>query len=127
MTDTDQYGRRTITIDEFHEELIAQGVPSTEDLAFVCPACGTIQSARDLIAAGAGDDFHAVEPFLAFSCSGRGTDAVDCDWTLGGLFQIHTLTVITPDLQRHPRFEPATPEQTQAHAALLEGANGATS
>lgn len=122
---------RKLTVDEFHREMKALGAPSLEDLAFVCPMCGTVQSARDLIAAGAGDDFAAVEKFLAFSCVGRWTgakaprnqpDGGPCNWTLGGLFQTHRLTVVTPDGEQHPRFEPATPEQAKAHAAKRERA-----
>lgn len=114
-----------MTLDEFHAVLKAQGV-LREDLAFVCPMCGTVQSARDLIAAGAGATFDDVERFLAFSCVGRWTGAVSprrqpdghaCDWTLGGFLPLHKLLVVTPDGKEHPRFEPATAEQARAHAA----------
>lgn len=117
---------RVFTVDEFHAELKKQEVPSREDLAFVCPMCRTVQSARDLIAAGAGSTFDGVERFLAFSCVGRWTgaksprpepDGDPCDWTLGGLFTLHEIEVRTPDGERHPRFAPATPKQAQAHAA----------
>ena len=78
-----------------------------------------------LIEAGAGETEDDVEPFVGFSCVGRwtgkgsalGTDAPrgeGCNWTLGGLFQLHKLVVITPDGERHPRFTPATPEEAQA-------------
>jgi hypothetical protein len=45
-----------------------------------------------------------------------------CDWTLGGLIGFSRLIVITPNGGRHPRFEPATPEEAQAHyrASLAE-------
>lgn len=114
-----------MTVSEFHDALKAQGV-GRNDLALVCPMCGTIQSARDLIAAGAGADFDAVEKYLGFSCVGRFTgagsprkepDGAPCNWTLGGLFRTHKLEVITEDGETHPRFHPATPEQAQAHAA----------
>ncbi|MBW3538726.1 MAG: hypothetical protein KY476_00500 [Planctomycetes bacterium] len=117
---------RTITLDEFLSELKAQGVPQ-EHFAFRCPMCGTIQSAVDLIAAGAGADFDAVEKHLGFSCVGRWTgagtpkDTIDgrgCNWTLGGLLQTHKLEVVTPDGKCHPRFEPCTPAQAKAHACL---------
>lgn len=49
---------RTVTLDEFQSALRAQGVSSHEHFAFKCPMCGTVQSARDLIAAGAGKDFE---------------------------------------------------------------------
>ncbi|MBB5885437.1 hypothetical protein DYQ93_11585 [Xanthomonas sp. LMG 8992] len=118
-----------MTLTQFHDALKAQGVPR-DDLALVCPMCGTVQSARDLIAAGAGQDFAAVEKYLGFSCFGRFTnagsprkepDGAPCNWTLGGLFQTHKLEVVTDDGVAHPRFVPATPEQAQAHAARAAG------
>lgn len=118
---------KTITVEKFNDDLKAQGV-AREDLAFVCPLCKTLQSARDLIAAGAGADFESVKTFLGFSCVGRFTgagsprknpDGKPCNWTLGGLFTLHTLEVVTPDGEIHPHFEPATPEQAQQHAKGL--------
>lgn len=115
--------RKTISLDEFQSAIQAQGVP-IEHVAMKCPMCGTIQSATDLIRAGAGADMDAVEKYLGFACIGRFTNAgpfksgssqVGCDWTLGGLFQLHRLEVVTPDGKRHPRFEMASPEVAQAH------------
>jgi hypothetical protein len=118
---------RTISLENFHSELKAQGVKTHLDFAFRCPICKTIQSARDLIKAGAGEDFDRVESVLAFSCVGRWTNAGThkkddppgrgCNWTLGGLFQLHELTVVGEDGKKHPRFELATPDEAQAHAA----------
>ena len=114
---------RTITLDQYHAELMAQGVPSRDDIALVCPMCGTVQSAKDLIEAGAGDSFEGVEKYLGFSCVGRWTgagsprkapDGRPCNWTLGGLFTLHKLAVMTPDGKSHPRFEPASPAQAMA-------------
>jgi hypothetical protein len=114
---------KTMTLEEFHAAIKAQQV-GAEDWAFICPMCGYIQSARDLIAAGAGEDFAAVESVLAFSCVGRWTGAGTprgskqpgpCNWTLGGLCHTQKLEVITPDGEHHPRFEPATPEQAREH------------
>lgn len=116
--------RRTMTLAAFQQACRDQGMPSPMDLAVVCPACGTVQSARDLIAAGAGADFEEVRKKLGFSCVGRYTgapsprpvpDGQPCDWTLGGLFQIHTLEVIADDGKAYPIFELATPEQAQRH------------
>jgi len=95
----------TMTVDEFKEAIKSQNVP-IEDVTFECPRCKTLQSANDLIKAGAGKDFEEVEGYIAFSCVGRWTKDKGCDWTLGGLFQIHELEVITPDGEKHPRFKP---------------------
>jgi hypothetical protein len=125
---------KTMTVEEFHAECKAQGVKSSMDTALICPRCGTVQSARDLIAAGAGVDFDAVGKYLGFSCVGRFTgaesprktpDGKPCNWTLGGLFALHKLEVITPDGKRHPRFELASPVQAQRHEAAhaIKGKN----
>jgi hypothetical protein len=121
------YNRATMTIPEFHAALKAQGV-AKDDLAFRCPACDTIQSARDLIAAKAGPDFDAVEKFIGFSCVGRFKPEAErgkkgegkgCDWTLGGLFQIHTLEVVDDEGNHHARFAIASPKDARMHAAKL--------
>lgn len=113
------------SLEDFRTELKAQGVDKLH-LAFVCPMCATVQSATDLIAAGAGTDFDSVERVLGFSCVGRYTgagsprkepDGKPCNWTLGGFFTMHKLEVIDEEGKRHAYFEPATPEQAQAHAA----------
>ncbi len=118
---------KTMSVEEFQNILIAQGVPSHEHFAFKCPMCETVQSAADLIAAGAGANFDAVEKYVAYSCVGRWTGqrftreskgaGKGCDWTLGGLFRTHVLEVIFEG-KLHPRFEPATPEEAKAHFAL---------
>ena len=121
---------KTMTVKEFHEALRAQGVPK-EHLALKCPICGTVQSSVDLIKAGVGKDYDAVANYIGFSCVGRWNNAgpfrhpkkyteaglpkQGCDWTLGGLFQLHKLEVITEDGEHCPRFEPCTPEEAQEH------------
>lgn len=114
----------TLTLEEFRSKLKEQGVP-TEHFAFKCPACGTVQSGYDLIKNDAGKDFDDIQKYLAFSCIGRFTHhkpppqqkstQEGCNWTLGGLFKIHTLMVITPDGASHPRFDIATPEEAKLH------------
>lgn len=126
---------RTITVDQFQSELKAQGVRSHEHFAFCCPMCRTVQSARDLINAGAGKTFDDVQKYIAFSCVGRWTNAGPhkkgnapgrgCDWTLGGLFQIQDLTVTTADGEKHPRFELATPEEARSHQAANDAKTAA--
>lgn len=115
---------KTITLEDFHSQLKAQGVPITH-CAFKCPVCQTIQSGNDLINAGAGKDFDEVHKYLGFSCVGRFTGAGShkrdnppghgCNWTLGGLLQVHKLEVVADAGDRHPRFELASPEEAQAH------------
>ena len=95
-----------MTLAEFHRIVLQQKVEPLY-LQFVCPRCHTVQCADDFIKAGVGESFSEVEPYLAFSCIGRWDESKGCDWTLGGLFQIHELVVTTPDGTRHPRFRPA--------------------
>lgn len=99
---------QTMTIDEFRAACRAQNRDSVEDLTFQCPRCKTLQSARDLIQAGAGDNFEQVERYVGFSCVGRWDDSKGCDWSLGGLFRIHELEVIDSEGKHHPRFLPMT-------------------
>ncbi|MBX4388894.1 hypothetical protein K4H03_22740, partial [Mycobacterium tuberculosis] len=89
---------KRMTVAEFHDAIKAQGAPSREDITFICPICRFEQSPRDFIEAGVGSTFEDVERFVAFSCIGRWTgangpretpDGKPCNWTLGGLFQLH--------------------------------------
>jgi len=111
---------KTLTVAQFRQQLKGQQV-SRLDMAFICPMCGTVQSARLLIQAGAGKDFEGVGKYVGFSCVGRFTGKGPsssekglnhgCNWTLGGLFQVHEFEVITDDGEQNPIFEPATREQ----------------
>lgn len=103
-----------MTLEQFQDALKAQGVP-LEQVLLRCPRCGTEQSANDLIEAGAGASLDDVECYLGFSCIGRFDESRGCDWTLGGLFSIHQLEVVTSDGERHPRFMPLSPEEAAAH------------
>jgi len=116
----------TITVAELYAALRAQGVQRREDFALICPMCRTVQTGQDLIDAGAGATFDAIEPYLGYSCIGRFTgaptprpepDGQPCNWTLGGLFQLHEVEVLADDGTTSPLFQPATPEQAQALAA----------
>lgn len=116
----------TLTVAELHAALRAQGVQRREDFALICPMCRTVQTGQDLINAGVGATFDDIEPYLGYSCLGRFTgapmprpepDGHPCNWTLGGLFQLHEVEVLADDGTTSPLFEPATAEQAQALAA----------
>lgn len=114
-----------IDVSEFHRRLKSQGVPNHNHSALVCPICKTVQSMASLVMAGATDS--QAERQIGFSCEGRFTGAGPwpskptakrkavrgCDWSLGGLFRLHQLEVITEDGEAHPRFVIATPEQAR--------------
>lgn len=114
---------KTMTLADFQAALRSQGV-EREHYTFRCPMCRTLQTASDLIRAGAGQSFEDVQKYLGFSCVGRFTgapgprkvaDGQPCDWTLGGLFSLHKLEVLTEDGTLVPHFEVASPEEAQRH------------
>jgi hypothetical protein len=110
---------RTITAAEFGAELQAQNVPR-DHYAVKCPVCGTVQSLTSFYVAGLSPEM--AEKQIAYSCIGRQTKAgphkkeaapgKGCDWTLGGLFQFHTLLVLAGE-KTLPTFEPATAEEAK--------------
>lgn len=121
---------KTLSVDDFVAASKVQSPESWMDVVVRCPMCETLQSARDLIAAGAGGDLEAVGRYLGFSCIGRFTgapsprkvpDGKPCNWTLGGLLRTHTLEVITPDGKAHPHFELAEVHEAEAHRASQLG------
>lgn len=127
-----------MTLPEFYEALKAQQservrrtmeAPDRKDLAFVCPMCGTVQTARDLMTAGGFETFKDVAKMIGFSCIGRLTgagsprkesDGKPCNWTLGGFFLAHKLEIIDADGKAHPHFEIATADQIAAHSTGAE-------
>lgn len=115
----------TITVGELHARFKAQSVSARRFIAVKCPICGTVQNMQSLIAAGAGETEDAVERFIGFSCVGRWTNAGEhkrgtppgkgCNWTLGGLFQLHKLAVqVEGEDKPRPYFEVATPAEARA-------------
>lgn len=119
---------KTLTLEEFHAQAKTQKV-IREDVAFICPMCGTVQSSRLLISEGVGACYESVKTIIGFNCVGRYTGKGSpsgekgknhgCNWTLGGLFQTHELEVITPDGKHVPCFELATAEQAQELVSSL--------
>lgn len=126
----------TISIDELHARFKAQGVSAREHIAFKCVICGTVQSMASLIKAGCASD--KLENLVGFSCEGRLTNAGPwpssqnrdaksikrreirgCDWTLGGLFQIHNIEVTNAEGKPQPIFDLATAGEAQALEKLM--------
>lgn len=128
-----------MTHEEFLARLVAQGVAKSGDYAFRCVCCGTVQSMRSWVVAGAKPD--DAEGMIAFSCVGRQTRAgawdpevpsrravPGCDWTIGGLLgDLGRGIVVVRDGREHLRFPPATPEEAKelerrgGHAYRPEG------
>ena len=70
---------------------------------FVCPRCKTAQSAEDFVDAGVG--IGHVGDYIGFSCIGIFEKEKGCDWTLGGLLQLHDLEIETEDGKLHKHFD----------------------
>lgn len=107
-------GRLRMSADEWRAEGARRFGPNVRDWKFVCPICKTVQGVPDFYKAGFEPGKGEVNKYLAFSCIGRFTNAGPwqggapgrgCDWTLGGLFQVHSLVVIDEEGVEHPRFE----------------------
>ncbi|HVX56942.1 MAG TPA: VVA0879 family protein [Candidatus Saccharimonadales bacterium] len=111
-------GRRVLTQAQWLEEGTRRFGPDPKQWKFVCPACGTVQTIQQLKDLGlSSEEIHGV---MAFSCIGRFTRQGDegiaahgrgekwnkgCNWTLGGLLQIHELEVVLEDGHRRMAFE----------------------
>jgi hypothetical protein len=95
--------RRRLSVDEWNAEGVTRYGTPARKWKFVCPSCKTVQTGQDLMDAGLSKDDTI--KYLAFSCIGRFVRGKGCDWTLGGLFQIHTLEVTDEAGIAHPRFE----------------------
>jgi hypothetical protein len=95
---------KTLTMKEWQsrgEELFGK---DKKNWKFKCVNCGEVQSYHDFKEAGVENP----ENYVYFSCIGRFVKSRGCDWTLGGLFQLHKQEVIADDGSKVPTFEFAT-------------------
>lgn len=95
-------GDNVIMYDDWVKELTSRFGKNPKKWAFECPSCKNVQTIQDFI------DFGIEEPEtkVFMSCIGRWVKGKACDWTLGGLLQIHKTTVIKEG-QAVPVFETA--------------------
>ena len=107
--------RRTVSRAEWQAEAETRFGSDPLDWRFRCVRCGHVQTGRQLV------ERYGLTPGAAmarayFSCEGRisGHYGPGCDWSLGGLFQIHTVEVVTEDGESVPSFEFAEPEPARA-------------
>ncbi len=68
---------------------------------FKCPSCGGVQSLSDFLE----NKVNEPDGKFYFSCIGRWVNGRGCDWTLGGLLQIHTTEVISEEGKPVPVFD----------------------
>jgi hypothetical protein len=71
-------------------------------MKFRCVMCGNVQSGASVCARNPEIKLEDTVNWIFFACEGRHTDGVGCDWTLGGLFQLHRLEVVWPPDDEHP-------------------------
>jgi hypothetical protein len=115
---------RKLTVAEWRAEGERRFGPDERNWKFVCPMCGTVQGAEDFYTEGFARGAGQVNKVLGFACIGRWRMAGPhqkgnppgrgCDWTLGGLFHIHTLEVIDDEGKPHMLFDFAEPEPARA-------------
>lgn len=105
-------GDNVIFYDDWVKELKVRFGEDPKKWAFVCPACGHIQTAQDFI----DNNIQDVERKVYFSCIGRYVKGIGCDWTLGGLLSIHKHVIIKDGIA-HPVFEMASIEQLKKKAS----------
>ena len=115
--------RPRYTLDEFTAAAKAQA-PTSDDVAFVCVRCGTVQSTRTFLAYQI--PRTQADAAIGYACVGRYRgvpDGIGCDWTCGGLFGDlgRGMLVTTPDGREHTRF----PFATRAEAEDVVARGGA--
>lgn len=123
---------KTYKLAEVHAAFKAQGVSSHRHYAVKCPICGTVQSMASLVASG--DNPDKVDRHFAFSCEGRFSGAGEwprdkkaqaartkrgCNWTLGGLLQLHQAEVEYEDGEKSPMFDIALERVAEKIAAAI--------
>jgi len=85
--------RRTISFAEWQAEGTEKFGEDMHHWKFQCPVCEEVQTFREFVdnrVENGRDKFF-------FSCIGRYVEGRGCDWTLGGLFQIHKTEVVDPE------------------------------
>lgn len=91
---------KIISIEDFINQLETKYGKDRNCWLFKCPNCGHVQSVKDFYIEGVDDPLNTA----MFNCIGRYEKGKGCDWSLGGLFQIHKLAVLK-DGKVHPVFE----------------------
>lgn len=95
---------KSYTMDQWNAEGVKRFGENVDNWLFVCPKCKTIQSVKELKeVTPEGEDWRS---YIAFSCIGRfNKEKKGCNWTLGGLFRIHTAEIVHEKSIPRPIFE----------------------
>ena len=86
---------------------------------FICPKCKTVITPEDYHNAGVPND--KINGAVGFNCIGRFTKDKGCDWTLGGLFQLHELEIEDDEGKMRPHFD--FPPETECQLCELPQAD----
>ena len=91
-----------------HSEWLDKGTEkfgkNKDDWIFECPSCKHKQSVNSVIEHNPELKKEDVRKWIYFNCEGRTNEENGCDWTLGGLFQIHTLEILWEDNSKSKVF-----------------------
>ena len=90
-----------LTLDEWRAKAEPLFGKDIKNWKFKCCQCGQTQTLQEFIDAG----IEEPETKFFFSCIGRWVKGRGCDWTLGGLFQIHVTEVTSEEGKNIPVFE----------------------
>ena len=96
--------RKIVKVEEFKKDATERFGEDGKKWMYKCPSCGTEQCYEDFRKIE-GFTEDEIKGYIGFSCIGRFDNNKGCNWTLGGLLQIHTLEIETPDGERHKHFE----------------------
>ena len=108
-----------MTQEEWWDEGVSLYGDDFSDWELICPACGTVQKPKDFLDMGMSKEESV--PYVGFSCIGRFEKSTKgCDWTLGGLFQIHELEIVTDTGHKSAFFEFATEENIEKYKERRE-------
>lgn len=91
---------KIIEYDKWISELKEKFGDDSKSWSFKCPSCGNNQTIQMFI----DNKIESPEKNVYYNCIGRYVTGIGCDWTLGGLFKIHKLSVLK-DGNVFPVFE----------------------
>ena len=96
-----QNERLVMSIDDWKAKAAKLYGDDAKQWRFKCPSCGEVQTGQEFI------DNNVDDPIgkFYFSCTGRWVDGRGCNWTLGGLFQIHNVEVVNEEGEAVPVME----------------------
>ena len=92
--------KQIITFEDWEKQGIKLFGKDKKLWKFKCVSCGHVQTIQDFI------DHKIKEPetLVFYSCLGRWVKGIGCDWTLGGLIQIHKIEILKEG-RKIPSFE----------------------